>query len=284
MSRPFSPGKFRGKERKEVLQAVQGQAKAAACEAITRVLQEFLEAEVRAKRGREKGAPRHIRGQSCEIDWRCGHCGCQDANQFTRDGHSRRGLETGWGHLSDRCVPLLECQQCQHDVRTQFAIVEKDTRFWMDVDHDVLFGSGFCQSLRHLQERWSATGEGRVGLRTRNERMNQIEPVAKSAQTGSCTDVPPVIPWDGMWVTITSHQEKSKPEKRHRQRKQRTGRTMVILVALGFWEDGRREVGEWHSARSDDHQEWDVLVQRVWERGCRPERGLQLVVRDGSGG
>lgn len=59
---------------------------------------------------------------------------------------------------------------------------------------------------------------------------------------------------------------------------------MVILVALGFWKDGRREILDWQVARSEDHQEWEVLVQRLWERGCQPERGLQLIVRDGSGG
>jgi putative transposase len=59
---------------------------------------------------------------------------------------------------------------------------------------------------------------------------------------------------------------------------------MVILVALGFWEDGRREVLDWQVGKSEDHQEWEVLVQRLEERGCRPEKGLQLVVRDGSAG
>jgi Transposase, Mutator family len=284
MSIPFSQGKLQGKERKNVLQTVQGQAKAAACEAIKPVLQEFLEAEVSAKLGRKKGEPRHISGQAREIDWQCGHCGCQDANQFTRDGHYRRGLETGWGHLSDLGVPMVECQKCQHDVITQFAILEKYKRFWMDLDQDVLFGSGFCESLRQMRERWSAMVEGSVGLRTLNERINQIEPLAKCAHIGSFTDVPPVIQLDGIWVTIQSQQEKIKPDKRNRQRKKRTGRKMVILVALGFWTDGRREVLDWQIAHSEEHQEWEVLVQRLWERGCQPEQGLQLVVRDGSGG
>src|SRR5258708_30435615 len=88
----------------------------------------------------------------------------------------------------------------------------------------------------------------------------------------------------GCGVTIQQSLETSKPDKRKRQRKKRTGRKMVILVALGFWPDGRREVLDWQIARSEDHQEWEVLVQRLWERGCQPEQGLQLVVRDGSGG
>ncbi|HJT57603.1 MAG TPA: transposase [Ktedonobacteraceae bacterium] len=138
--------------------------------------------------------------------------------------------------------------------------------------------------MRQLQERWSATVEGTVGLRTLNERINQIEPLAQSAHTAPMTDVPPVIQLDGIWVTIQSQQETIKPDTRKRQRKKRTGRKMGILVALGFWNDGRREVLDWEIARSEDHQEWEVLVQRLWERGCQPERGLQLVGRDGSGG
>ncbi len=284
MSIPFSQGKLQGEERKSVLQAVQEHARVAARAAIKPILEAFCEAEVSAKLGREKGESRRITGKSREIDWQCGHCGCTDANQFTRDGHYRRGLETGWGHLSDLRVPMLECQACQHDVVSQFAILEKYHRFWLDLDQDVLFGSGFGQSLRQLQEKWSATLEGSVGLRTLNERINQIEPLVMSAHTEPIGAVPPVIQLDGIWVTIQSQQEKIKGDKRKRQRHQRSGKKMVILVALGFWSDGRREILDWQIAPSEDHQEWEVLVQRLWERGCRPEHGLQVMVRDGSGG
>ncbi|MBA2682578.1 MAG: hypothetical protein H0U76_29810, partial [Ktedonobacteraceae bacterium] len=74
----------------------------------------------------------------------------------------------------------------------------------MDLDQDVLFGSVFGESLRHVQERWSATVESSVGLRTLNERINQIELLTKSAHTAPITDVPPVIQLDGIWVTIQS--------------------------------------------------------------------------------
>lgn len=284
MSISFSPGKLQGEERKNVLQVAQKQAKNAACAAIKLVLEAFLEAEVSAKLGREKGESRRISSQERSIDWQCRCCGCTNAHCFIRDGHYRRQLETGWGHLSDLRVPMLECQQCRHDVVSHFAILEKYHRFWMDLDQQVLFGSGFGESLRHLQEQWSATVEGSVGLRTLNERLNQMEPLAKGAHTEPITQVPPVIQLDGIWGSIQSQQEPIKPDKRKRQRKTRTGRKMVLLVALGFWPDGRREVLDWQVASSEDHREWEVLVQRLWERGCRPEQGLQLVVRDGSGG
>src|SRR2546429_8382403 len=85
--------------------------------------------------------------------------------------------------LESRCasrglqVPMLECQQCQHDVICSFTILEKYQRFWLDLDQDVLFSSGLCQSLREISQRWGATLGGNVGVRTIYERLNQIKPV-----------------------------------------------------------------------------------------------------------
>ena len=286
MSIRFSSGKLQGQERTSVLQEVQKQAKAAALAAIEPVVMAFLEAEVTAKLGREKREARRVSGQPHLIDWQCGSCGCRDANQFTRDGHYRRGLETGWGHLEHLRVPMLECQNCQHDVVAQFAILEKFRRFWMDLDQDVLFGSGLCQSLRDLRQRWSATLESSVGLRTINERINQIEPLLQHAHNDSLTDVPTVVQFDGIWLTIQTQSETVKPDKRQRRRHQRKGKRVVVLVALGFWNDGsgRREVLDWELASSEEHTQWEKLLNRLWQRGLQPEKGLQMVVRDGGGG
>src|SRR5260370_30459549 len=89
MSISFSQGKLSSEQRRDVVHFVQEQVKLAALEAIRTVIQECLEAEVTAKLGREKGAPRKV-GQVRELDWSCGNCGCKDANQFTRDGHYHR--------------------------------------------------------------------------------------------------------------------------------------------------------------------------------------------------
>jgi len=286
MSISFSPGKLQAGERKSIIQVVQKQAKDAALNAIRPVLMGFLEAEVTAKLGRAKGEPRQVSSTQRSIDWQCGYCGCSDANHFTRDGHYRRNLETGWGHLEDLQVPMLECQQCQHDVICSFSILEKYQRFWLDLDQDVLFSSGLCQSLREISQRWSATVGGSVGLRTINERINQIEPLLLQAHRDPITDVPTVVQLDGIWLTIQSQSEKEKPDRRKRRRKERTGQRVVVLVALGFWNDGsgRREILDWEIAKSEEHTEWEKLLNRLWERGVRPERGLQMVVRDGSGG
>jgi hypothetical protein len=82
-----------------LLEAVYQQAKAAASAAVKALLEALLEVEVTAKLGREKGAVLHISGQPRTTDWVCCQCGCADAQQFTRDGHYRRGLQTGWAVL-----------------------------------------------------------------------------------------------------------------------------------------------------------------------------------------
>lgn len=180
---PFSQGKLRGEERKKVVEAVQRHLQTAVLEAVRPVLSMFLEMEVTIKLGREKGMPRQVSEQEREIDWRCANCGCCDANQFIRDGHYRRELQTGWGKVKNVQVPMLECQHCGHDVICDFAILDKNKRFWFDLHQDALWSSGCGQSLREICEHWAAILGDTVGLRTVNERINQMEELAQKFHT-----------------------------------------------------------------------------------------------------
>jgi transposase-like protein len=89
---------------------------------------------------------------------------------------------------------------------------------------------------------------------------------------------------DGIWLTIVRKPETIKLDKRQRRRHQRTGKRVVVLVALGFWPDGRRQVLDWQIATSEEHTQWEKLLQRLEQRSLRPEQGLKAVVRDGSSG
>ena len=285
MSIQFLPGKLQGEERKTIIQSVQKQLKEAALEAVRPLLTQFCEEEVTAKLGRGQRSPRRVSGQAREIEWQCGHCGCRDANQFTRDGHYRRSLETGWGQVEGLQVPMLECQRCGHDVVCTYTILEKYRRFWLDVDQRVLFGTGACQSLRQLSQEWSAILESSVGLRTINERINQIEPLLQQAHATPITDVPAVVQCDGIWLRVQTQTDSIKVDTRQRKRKKRKGKKVVVLVALGLWTDGsgKREILDWQVADGESKAAWEPFVHRLWERGLRPERGLQAVIRDGCG-
>ena len=281
----FRQGKLEAPERQAILEEVYQQAKGAATAAVKAVIEALLEAEVSAKLGREKGAGRHISGQGREVDWVCGHCGCADAQHFTRDGHYRRSLQTGWGSIQGLRVPMLECQQCSHDVICHFTILEKYERFWLDLDQDVVLGSGLGESLRHLGERWGEAVGSSIGLRTLNERINQLAPLLSQAHQGRITQVPAVIQFDGIWLRLQVPTGTLKTDRRGRRRQQRKGKRMVLLVALGLWTDGsgRREILDWELAEGETQPDWQRLLDRLWERGVRPEAGLQAIIRDGKG-
>ena len=92
----------------------------------------------------------------------------------------------------------------------------------------MLFGSGLCQSLRDLSQQWSATLESQVGLRTINERINQVEPLIEQGRRQPLTEVPPVVQFDGIWLTMVDQQEAVKVDQRGRRRKQRGGKQAVV--------------------------------------------------------
>jgi len=76
-----------------------------------------------------------------------------------------------------------------------------------------------------------------------------------------------------------------KTDRRGRRRQQHKGKRMVLLVALGLWADGsgRREILDWELVEGETQPDWQRLLDRLWERGVRPEAGLQAIIRDGKG-
>jgi Transposase, Mutator family len=287
----FSAAKINGQERKDIIYQVQAQLQQAVLAAIKPLLTAFLQEEVAAKLNRPKYAPRTVEATPRPLEWVCSNCGCNDANQFTRDGHYQRNLETGWGHLTGLRVPMLECQKCQHDVAVDWTILEKFKRFWLDLDQKVLFGTGLCQSLRQMSQEWSSVLGASVGLRTINERINKIQTLIEVERKKPLaqTSVPSVIQLDGIWLSLqtqTGDEASLKVDRRGRLRHKRTGKRMVVLVALGLHSDpsGRREIVDWELAESESEEAWTKLLQRLWERGARAENGVRVLVRDGGSG
>lgn len=149
MRRAFSSEKRQGRECQEILQALQEQTRRAGS---SRPWKRFSKPKVSVKLGRDKEESRRMSGQARQIDWRCGHCGCQDTNQCIRDGLPAQSLHT----LGNRQRSLLKCQQHHHEMVGSFSILETDRRVWMDLNQAVLFESGVGQSLRYLQEQTHA--------------------------------------------------------------------------------------------------------------------------------
>ena len=92
--------------------------------------------------------------------------------------------------------------------------------------------------------------------------MNQVEPLVHHMHEQHFPAAPTVVQCDGIWVTIQNQKEAIQPDKKQRKRHQRSGKKVVILVALGFWPDGRREILDWEIASSEDHTQWELLLNR----------------------
>jgi hypothetical protein len=133
-----------------------------------------------------------------------------------------------------------------------------------------------------LSQDWSATLQSSVGLRTINERINQIEPLLQQARNQRITEVAARGQFDGIWLRVQTQSDSLQVDKRGRKRKKRSGKKVVVL---GLWTDGsgKREILDWQVADNEGKAAWESLVNRLWERGVRPECGLQAVIRDGCG-
>jgi Transposase, Mutator family len=125
-----------------------------------------------------------------------------------------------------------------------------------------------------------------VGLRTINERINQLEALLQEAHHAPISDVPTVVQFDGIWLSLQTQQEGIKEDSRKRKQHQKRGKRLVVLVALGLWTDGsqKRHILDWEIADQEEQAAWERLVQRLWALGVKLETGLQAIVRDGSEG
>jgi len=123
-----------------------------------------------------------------------------------------------------------------------------------------------------------------VGLCTINERINQLEALLQEAHHAPISDVPTVVQFDGIWLSLQTQQEGIKED--NRKRHQKRGKRLVVLVALGLWTDGsqKRQILDWEIADQEEQAAWERLVQRLWARGVKLETGLQAIVYDGSEG
>jgi hypothetical protein len=142
-------------------------------------------------------------------------------------------------------------------------------------DQQVFFGSGLCQSLRQMSQQWSVVLGSSVGLCTINERINQIEPLLRQARSEPIVDLPAVVQFDGIWLRVQTQTDTVKLDKRGCKRKKRTGKKVVVLVALGLWTDGcgKREILDWQVADGESKAAWEPDVASLVGTGPAPRDG-----------
>jgi transposase-like protein len=248
---------------------------------VARCIEEALEGEVTSLLGRQPYERRRPPGE--EIAAVCSHCGSRDAQDFRRDGHYPRYLDTAWGRLKIR-VPQLECV-CKGSVKVPFQTLRSRQRLWDDLEGEIRERYGWGMSLRWIKACVDTRLKSSVGLRTLNERVRQMAQLAGPWRQSPLEDVPPVVRVDGIWVTLMRDTEEVKKDRLGRNRAVKTGQKVPILVAQGVWPaSGRQEVVAWVAGSAEDEESWEALFTQMWERGISPKRGFQLLVGDGAAG
>lgn len=271
----------RRESRREFLEELIAQIKERVRWMAGRCIEEALEGEVTSLLGREWYERRQPPGE--ETAAQCNRCGSRDAQDFRRDGHYARYLDTAWGRLKIR-VPQLECV-CEGSVKMPFQTLRSRQRIWDDLEGEVRERYGWGMSLRWIKACLDARLKSSVGLRTLNERVRQMAQLLGPWRQRRLKDVPPVVRLDGIWITLMMETGERKTDRLGRERAVKKGQKVPILVAQGVWpRSGRQEVVAWVLGSAEDEESWEALLTQMWTRGITPERGLRLLVGDGAAG
>ncbi len=226
--------------------------------------------------GRRAAVPRWV-----EIEGACQRCGSRQSQRFSRNGGRVRGILTLWGWVMI-WVQRLVCE-CGGSVRLECeAWLRPYQRIGEDVDAQIRRWGALCVSLRQMQEELARLFLTPLALRTLNRRLHQLQANLEAATELA---VPPILQIDAIWVTQlvptgTFHRDRKgrlRPDKRRIKR--------PIFFALGVWPDtGRVEVLAWQLGKAEDEAGWVAFLERLEALGVRGEKGLELIIHDGSSG
>jgi transposase-like protein len=248
---------------------------------VERCFTEMLEAEVTRALGR---APYQRRkqaafGPSCG---RCGRCHYRDRRRFSRNGHYARCLDTAWGRIVIQ-MPQVRCS-CGGAVQIPFQTLIPYQRIWGDVQAQIREGYGQGLSLRQIKAQLDAQLATSVGLRKLNEAVIAIAHLAPRS-IAVRSEIPPVVRVDGLWIKLMEATGERRKDALGRWREVKTGVSRPILVAQGVWPELQRsEILAWLLEKDESLESWQHLLEHLFRLGIRPERGVCLLVGDGSSG
>lgn len=124
-----------GANREEHLHGLVEEMREAVKAVIGRCIEAELEQEVdqalqRKAHRRSKQVSSGVKGKAV-----CRKCSSHQVNQFWRNGHYLRGLDTSWGHLRIG-MPQVRCQ-CGGGVEIAWQTVRKGQRIWDDLSWEL---------------------------------------------------------------------------------------------------------------------------------------------------
>jgi transposase-like protein len=231
------------------------------------------------------GRRRYDRRAVVPRDWeqtgRCQGCGSHRCDHFSRNGHRPRTLGL-WDYVLPLALPRVVCQ-CGGSVQLDFAgLLRPYQRLGDDIDAQIQRWGAMSISLREMQAELAHSAVGRLGLRTINERLHQLQELTPDLDADQ---VPPILQIDAIWYTQLLPTGETRPDSQARRRAVKKGQKRPILIAMGIWpETGRRQILAWELGQSEDAAAWVHFLGWLEEKGIRGANGLKLVIHDGGSG
>lgn len=180
-------------------------------------------------------------------------------------------------------MPQVKCA-CGGAVQIPFQTLIPYQRFWDDVTAQIRAWYGHGMSLRQAKMELDAQLATSVGLRKLNEAVIAIAHLAPDS-VQQWEEVPPVVCVDGIWIKLMEPTGEARKDRLGRTRQVKTGHSQPILVAQGVWPGlKRREILAWSLEKDEGLESWQHLFEQLFRLGVRPEKGVRLLVGDGSKG
>lgn len=281
-------GKHKKRDRlsKSERRAQQEQRRAAWVERWIAVAKGFIEALLQEDVARLLGRPVGEwgdRNEQVEVSAECNRCHRKLRGWFRRNGTYPRSLTID-GIVVDLAAPRLRCH-CGGAVDFSFTVFAPYERLSFELEDRLREGVALGLTLRQVGEMTAPANGGPLAKSTINERVLEVAKLVGAFRQETLERVPSVLLVDGLWVNLMVVTEETYTNKRGQVRKRMHRQRIVLLVALGVEpKTGEWWVVDWERAAQEDQAGWERLLERLRQRGLTSEKGLRLIVSDGSEG
>jgi transposase-like protein len=223
------------------------------------------------------------RAEPSEVRASCNRCGRKARGWFRRNGTYGRtwGLE---GIVVTVRVPRLRCH-CGGTVDLSFSVFAPYARISPEWEERLREGIALGLTLRQVGQMTAPANGGPLAKSTISVRGLEAGRLVRALRQGVLARVPPAVLVDGLWVKVLVPTGAEFVDRRGRQRPRVRRQRVGLLVAFGV-DPTTSDWGvlDWERATQEDQESWGRLLERLRERGLTAERGLRLLVSDGSEG
>lgn len=223
------------------------------------------------------------RTEQVEVNACCNKCGRNERGWFRRNGRYQRSLVTE-GLVVDFRVPRLRCA-CGGTVDLSFSVFVPHERVSQEMAERVREAVALGLTLRQAGMVTAPANGGPLAKSTIEQRVLEASGLVDAFHKASLEEVPAVVLLDGIWMKVMEPTGERFLDAKGRDRPRMQRKKIGLLVAYGVNPaTGEWWVLDWERAEQEDRASWERLLERLRQRGLSAEKGLRLLVSDGSEG